>query len=77
MRILKTKVNKSKPDDDNLVFGQNMSDHMLVLEWNSSSGWEDPLIKPYQNLQLDPASSVFHYGSEVCIVSPVCMVGAY
>jgi branched-chain amino acid aminotransferase len=39
-------------------------DHMLSIEWNSSHGWFEPRIIPYQNLSLDPASSVFHYGFE-------------
>jgi hypothetical protein len=30
-------------------------------------GWDKPVIKPYQNLSLDPASSVFHYALEVCL----------
>ena len=66
-KICITNAKKPKPNDDSLVFGQSMSDHMLLLEWNSKSGWSDPLIKPYGNLLLDPSSSVFHYGSEVSI----------
>jgi len=27
--------------------------------------WQDPEIKPYQSLTLDPSSSVFHYGQAV------------
>ena len=37
---------------------------MLSVEWTASSGWLPPRITPYQNLSLDPASSVFHYGFE-------------
>ena len=37
---------------------------MLSIEWTASSGWLAPRITPYQNLSLDPATSVFHYGFE-------------
>jgi branched-chain amino acid aminotransferase len=37
---------------------------MLSLEWTASKGWLPPRITPYQNLSLDPASCVFHYGFE-------------
>lgn len=39
-------------------------DHMLSVEWTASSGWLAPRITPYQNLSLDPATCVFHYGFE-------------
>lgn len=41
-----------------------MLDHMLSVEWDASKGWLEPHIIPYQNLSLDPASCVFHYGFE-------------
>lgn len=34
---------------------------MLSLEWTAEKGWLAPRITPYQNLSLDPASSVLHY----------------
>ena len=34
---------------------------MLSAEWTSSQGWFPPRITPYQNLSLDPATSVLHY----------------
>ncbi|MCJ1328248.1 hypothetical protein MMC10_004924 [Thelotrema lepadinum] len=37
---------------------------MLSIEWTASSGWLAPRITPYQNLSLDPATCVFHYGFE-------------
>jgi branched-chain amino acid aminotransferase len=39
-------------------------DHMLAVEWDQDHGWRAPQITPYQNLSLDPASSVFHYAFE-------------
>ena len=37
---------------------------MLSIEWTASEGWFPPRITPYQNLSLDPATCVFHYGFE-------------
>ena len=37
---------------------------MLSIEWTASQGWLAPRITPYQNLSLDPASCVLHYGFE-------------
>ncbi|KAK3682524.1 aminotransferase [Podospora appendiculata] len=51
-----------KPEE--LVFGHTFTDHMLTIEWNETSGWHAPQIKPYQNLSLDPATCVFHYAFE-------------
>ena len=33
---------------------------MLIVPWNSGSGWGAPTIKPYGPLTLDPSSVVFH-----------------
>lgn len=35
---------------------------MLSIEWTATEGWLAPRITPYQNLSLDPASCVLHYG---------------
>lgn len=51
-----------KPEE--LIFGATFTDHMFTVEWNKTSGWLEPSIKPYQNLSLDPATSVFHYAFE-------------
>ena len=37
---------------------------MLSVEWTASQGWLTPRITPYQNLSLDPATTVFHYAFE-------------
>lgn len=37
---------------------------MLSIEWTAADGWMAPRITPYQNLSLDPATCVFHYGFE-------------
>eukprot|EP00127_Corallochytrium_limacisporum_P006326 Clim_evm37s225 gene=Clim_evmTU37s225 len=50
---------------DQLVFGKTFSDHMLEVEWSKEKGWENPKIVPYHNLNLDPATVVFHYAVEI------------
>ncbi|CCE61693.1 hypothetical protein TPHA_0B00210 [Tetrapisispora phaffii CBS 4417] len=64
--IVKQVSEKSSPKpNDQLVFGSTFTDHMLTIEWDAKKGWANPVIKPYGNLSLDPASCVFHYGFEL------------
>ena len=46
-------------------FGKYFTDHMVVADWNTESGWSDAILKGYEPLTLDPASMVFHYGQEI------------
>ncbi|KAI0390324.1 branched-chain amino acid aminotransferase [Xylariaceae sp. FL0594] len=62
--ITKTSEPKQLVDPSTLIFGRNFTDHMLTIEWNQTEGWLAPSIVPYQNLSLDPATCVFHYGFE-------------
>lgn len=64
LEVTKTTTPKSIVPNDQLIFGRTFTDHMLNLEWTSSSGWLPPRITPYQNLSLDPASCVLHYAFE-------------
>jgi hypothetical protein len=41
--------------------GQVPTDHMLYMDYSPDHGWSPPQIKPYGPLNLDPASSCFHY----------------
>lgn len=43
-----------------------MSDHMLEIDFDGTK-WSTPRIVPYHNLSLDPATSVFHYATEVSV----------
>lgn len=52
----------SRPAKEDLVFGTTMSDHMLMIEWETTNGWGAPRIVPYQNLSLSPAATSLHYG---------------
>lgn len=38
---------------------------MLEIDFDGTK-WSEPRIVPYHNLSLDPATSVFHYATEVC-----------
>ncbi|KAI9792873.1 MAG: hypothetical protein M1835_007631 [Candelina submexicana] len=64
LSITKTTTPKDLVPSEELVFGRTFTDHMLSVEWTASEGWLPPRITPYQNLSLDPASCVFHYGFE-------------
>ena len=46
-------------------FGRYFTDHMVLAEWNQSSGWADAQVCAYGPLSMDPASMVFHYGQEI------------
>ncbi|MEA5040729.1 MAG: branched-chain amino acid aminotransferase [Clostridiaceae bacterium] len=59
--VTRTTHPKQKPDQDHLVFGQNFSDHMLVMDYDEGQGWHDGRIIPYGNIEIDPASCVLHY----------------
>lgn len=66
IRYEKTNSPKALPDeDDPLVFGTIFTDHMFIMDYVKGEGWIDPRIVPYQPLELDPSSMVFHYGQEM------------
>ncbi len=56
---------KQKPADDNLGFGQHFSDHMFLMEWSRKQGWNNARICPYHKFEMDPASTVLHYGQAI------------
>ncbi|MCR8657915.1 branched-chain amino acid aminotransferase [Paenibacillus endoradicis] len=56
---------KSKPDESKLGFGQYYTDHMFILEYTEGQGWHSGRVVPYQNISMDPAAKVFHYGQTV------------
>lgn len=51
-------------DIDQIVFGKEYSDHMLVSDF-SEGHWHDTEIKAYENLSLSPATSFMHYGQAI------------
>lgn len=61
INVTKTKYPKPIPSGD-LGFGVYFSDHLFVADFDIKEGWHRNEIIPYQNFQLDPGASVFHYG---------------
>jgi len=62
LTVTKTSNPKPKPPNNELVFGKSMSDHILEADWNESTGWKDPVIKPYGNFEMPPSALCLHYG---------------
>ncbi|MBO0839585.1 MAG: branched-chain amino acid aminotransferase [Sciscionella sp.] len=46
-------------------FGVYFTDHMVTIEWDTERGWHDAAVGPYRPIELDPATTVLHYGQEV------------
>jgi len=63
--IQKTDNPKKKPDENNLGFGNNFTDHMFIMDYKEGKGWYDPRIVPYGPLEVLPSMSTFHYGQAV------------
>jgi branched-chain amino acid aminotransferase len=62
-----TKISTSKlaqTNFDDLKFGQTISDHMFVADYENGS-WGNFRIEPYAALQLNPANAALHYGQSV------------
>ena len=65
IKIQKTSAPKQKPDSNGLGFGKHFTDHMFIMDYTRERGWYDARIVPFGNLELHPASTVFHYGAEI------------
>jgi branched-chain amino acid aminotransferase len=63
--VQKTKASKVREVDfDNLEFGKYVADHMLVCDY-ADGEWSSPVILPFANLSLSPATLALHYGQTV------------
>ena len=51
-------------DINNLKFGVNFSDHMLICVYKNGS-WGEAEVKPYQPINMMPGTQVLHYGQSV------------
>ncbi|MEE1197990.1 MAG: branched-chain amino acid aminotransferase [Acutalibacteraceae bacterium] len=66
IKVTKTTNPKEKPAKGAaLGFGRIFTDHMFIMNYTEGKGWHDARIEPYHNLELSPASMVFHYGQEM------------
>ncbi len=62
-----TKISTSKinlVDFNNLKFGNIFTDHMFECDYVDGE-WQNPQIRPYEPISLDPSAKVFHYGQAV------------
>ena len=60
-------IEKSKIDTVNfndLPFGRVFTDYMFECDYKDGE-WQNPTIKPYGPLTIDPSARVFHYGQAV------------
>ena len=61
-KVQNSKINEV--DFDNLSFGSEFTDHMLVCDYKDGK-WSAPKIMPYQPISLDPSAKIFHYGQSI------------
>src|ERR1700748_19860 len=67
LNIKVSKVEKSRIHPltkDNLVFGKEYADHMLVCDYKDGQ-WQTPEIIPFGNFSMSPATSFMHYGEAI------------
>lgn len=63
--IVKSKTSRiNDVDFDNLTFGRTFTDHMFYCDYIDGE-WQQPKIKPYGPMSIDPSARVFHYGQAV------------
>jgi len=65
IKITKTTAPKEHPESSTLGFGQFFTDHMFIMDYSREKGWYDARIVPFGKVELHPASTVLHYGSEI------------
>lgn len=64
LRISKTTSPKKKPNEVS-SFGEIFTDHMFLMDYEVGIGWKNHRIVPYGKLELDPGTTVLHYGQGV------------
>jgi branched-chain amino acid aminotransferase len=66
LKILPLTTPKARSTDENqLGFGKQFTDRMLVMEYAAGTGWHSARIQPYGPFSLDPACAVLHYAQEI------------
>src|SRR5882762_8870943 len=61
-RTAHSKINSV--DFSKLEFGKYISDHMLLCDYYGGE-WQTPMVMPFANLSLSPATLALHYGQTV------------
>ncbi|SEJ35286.1 branched chain amino acid aminotransferase apoenzyme [Cyclobacterium xiamenense] len=67
LTIRVTKASQSRLESTNfdaLAFGQIISDHMFVAEYEDGA-WQNLRVEPYGPMQINPANATLHYGQSV------------
>lgn len=65
INVRKTENSRIHPlTKDNLVFGKEYADHMLVCDYKDGE-WQSPEIIPFGNFSLSPSTSFMHYGQAI------------
>lgn len=65
INVRKTENSRIHPlTKDNLVFGKEYADHMLVCDYTDGE-WQTPEIIPFGNFSLSPSTSFMHYGQAI------------
>lgn len=65
LKIQKADALKPLPDESDLTFGTEFSDHLFNMDYDSDNGWHNPRIEPYQPIVMDPSTMVLHYGQSI------------
>jgi branched-chain amino acid aminotransferase len=55
-------LRKRPADESNLGFGDIVTDHMFLMDYEQGKGWFNARIEPYHSLAIDPAAMSIHYG---------------
>ncbi|MHA1888477.1 MAG: branched-chain amino acid aminotransferase [Promethearchaeota archaeon] len=64
-RVPESDLKPVPPNYSELAFGQNFTDHMLIMRYKTSESWSPAEIVPFGDLCISPAASVFHYSQEI------------
>ncbi len=62
--LLKERKDKVKIPE-NLGFGLIYTDHIFEMDYEPGKGWQNPTIKPIENLSIHPASMFIHYAQAI------------
>lgn len=68
IKITKAGPDRMRPkpkDESRLGFGDIMTDHMFLADYEEGKGWIDPRIIPYENFSINPAAMSIHYGQSL------------
>lgn len=68
IKVTRAKKNQLKPkptDESKLGFGDILTDHMFLADFEKGKGWFSPRVVRYGALRIDPAAMGLHYGQEI------------